>query len=993
MLPCPPTVTKPRQPALVALGAALVASCMASPAWAAVPPVVQRVSAEPTTVLPGATLLLTVEASDADCVAGVCTTGCGAYVRDDLIQWTTVGGTFGSFAKVAPGSPGSPATGSRSPYVGQAKWTAPAAEGDYTVSVSVSDSGTSMCGGRKSASASIAVRVSTSTNGAPAVSAVTASPGQAFPGDDVALTCAATDPDGDALTISWSTDNGTAGGAASGRLVPERPGLATVICTATDPAGAKGSGETRVAVTGAMAAESLAPQLHAPHRVAADSMGDLYIVDGGGGIAVVNYFSKALVYYLPARDVKGIAVDWADRLLVGGRSGARLLSRDGTPLGVLVSAEALGAVADVAVDLSRQRYALLHRDSRRVVVFDSGGRQVAAFGTPAALGADGQPVDSGDSLVQPVAIAFTPAGAVAVADGATGRIKIFETTGALVLSVGGMGGGAGHFVQLSGVAVDADGMIYASDAYQSWVQVFAPDGTLREVLGTHGDGLGQLKTPVGLGAFPALRRLVVTSANSSRLQAFRFAGAGPAPRMPHATVSTTALAFAGQAVGTRSAPLQLTLVNDGQAPLGIGSVTLAGDFDASHDCGRFLDPGHACRLSVTFAPLVPGASRGELTIDTVATDGRRVIALSGEGQLAPSLALSVAKLSFGSQVVGASSAPQVLGVANSGGAPLALSGIRVSGPFGFSSACGPVLAPGAHCTLDVAFAPTVAGLASGEVVVESSAAPFAAVVALEGTGVARRAQVDPALLQFGHRRPGARPAVRSIVVANVGAPSFRVIGLEILGPQAFAYTVVRDFCSGRDVEPGAGCQIEVAFAPDAEASFTAQVRFDVDAAEGAVFTELRGRGDPLGPEPIFEDDFESGELSRWTFEVTSEVSIVRVHPRDMDGPATLIVSLGSAQVGGQTASRTLTVENLTGDVVSVDAVSLKGKQAGEFVILEDRCRDTALAPGAGCSLVVAFRPSQTRPAQARLRVRLLGQAVAGEAVFVLNGGLPGSLPQ
>ena len=147
------------RPALLALWAAV-----AGPAFAAVP-VIDGVTKTPATVKPGEALTLTVEAHDPDCTTGVCTTGCGTYLRADLTAWTTVGGTFGSFVKVAPGTAGSPATGSRSPYVGQAVWTAPAAEGTYTISVSVSDNATFMCGGRMTTWRGCGVRTSTTPCG------------------------------------------------------------------------------------------------------------------------------------------------------------------------------------------------------------------------------------------------------------------------------------------------------------------------------------------------------------------------------------------------------------------------------------------------------------------------------------------------------------------------------------------------------------------------------------------------------------------------------------------------------------------------------------------------------------------------------------------------------------------------------------------------------------------------------------------------------------
>ena len=86
---------------------------------------------------------------------------------------------------------------------------------------------------------------------------------------------------------------------------------------------------------------------------------------------------------------------------------------------------------------------------------------------------------------------------------------------------GGVGGGTGQFIQISGLAVDSAGLVYASDAFQSWVQVFSADGTFRETLGSYGSGVGQFMTPGGLLVEGAAQKLVVASVNGPALQVFR----------------------------------------------------------------------------------------------------------------------------------------------------------------------------------------------------------------------------------------------------------------------------------------------------------------------------------------------------------------------------------------------------------------------------------------------------------------------------------------
>jgi hypothetical protein len=116
--------------------------------------------------------------------------------------WTATGGTF------ANGNTASPT------------WTAPATEGTYTLSVSVTDGK----GGQAGISLKLAVvqargaaNVAVSFNAWPVATQVTGTPsGQVAPGGVVSLDVAAMDPDNDALTYSWADD---CGGSFSGTKV------------------------------------------------------------------------------------------------------------------------------------------------------------------------------------------------------------------------------------------------------------------------------------------------------------------------------------------------------------------------------------------------------------------------------------------------------------------------------------------------------------------------------------------------------------------------------------------------------------------------------------------------------------------------------------------------------------------------------------------------------------------------------------------------------
>ena len=79
-------------------------------------------------------------------------------------------------------------------------WTAPDAEAEYNIRVTVSDDG----GGEAIEYLTIVVEA----NQTPVISSLTASADWVFPGGSLTVTCHAEDPDGHALSYEWSTSGG-----------------------------------------------------------------------------------------------------------------------------------------------------------------------------------------------------------------------------------------------------------------------------------------------------------------------------------------------------------------------------------------------------------------------------------------------------------------------------------------------------------------------------------------------------------------------------------------------------------------------------------------------------------------------------------------------------------------------------------------------------------------------------------------------------------------
>lgn len=696
-----------------AAGLALPAEVAANAA-----PVVDDLAASSPTVLPGGTVTLDAEAHDPDC-PGTCTSGCGLYVRSDLTHWAATGGTFPTIDNGTSGSP----------YSATAVWEAPATEGVYTLTLTLSDSGSFLCGGRQQTSATLDLLVTTSTNRPPVVESLTADPSVVFPAEESSLACVASDPEGDPLTYGWQTDLGTVtpGTGGTATFVSVQPGIATVTCTATDPQGFSGSDSTTISVQGAQAEGTLVGGLQAPQRLAVDAFGNAYAVDDGQGLAVLHIEGGELVYRLPLPGLAAVAVDWNGDLLLGGELGVQLRSRVGEPLRALAPPGPDVEVADVVADADRHLWAALYRRNGRVVVWNEQGEVVAGFGSTG---------DGPEQFRSPHGLAVTPSGHWIVADTGHGLLKVFDDAGALVDSFGGLGGGVGEFVQLDDVAVGPTGLVYASDSFQDWIQVFEADGSPRETVGSYGTGPGQFRTAAGLALAPGLERLVAASLNGPSLQVFRTDSDPPAPPGPPVgVVSPSSLQFGSQPVGVVSPWQTVVLENQGERPLGVLAFRAPADFRVGHECPPFLEPGASCAAQVVFAPSGPGPCGGALQV-AVSWGGPLAVSLSGEGVVPSGLLLEPPSIFFPDQAVGTVSGERVVALSNTGSSVVTLGAVTTTGDFLVRTACPPRLPGGASCDLLVSFAPrSVDDELLGEVVVQSDAVGSPHRAALGGAGV------------------------------------------------------------------------------------------------------------------------------------------------------------------------------------------------------------------------------------------------------------------
>jgi hypothetical protein len=142
------------------------------------------------------------------------------------------------------------------------------------------------------------------------------------------------------------------------------------------------------------------------------------------------------------------------------------------------------------------------------------------------------------------------------------------------------------------------------------------------------------------------------------------------------------------------------------------------------------------------------------------------IAVSWSPALAQSVSLSPTSVSFGSQVVGTTSASQAVTLSNTGSDALSITSIAASTQYAQTNNC-PIspstLAVNAICTINVTFTPTATGTQSGTITISDSAVGSPQQISLTGTGTAVAA---PAVSLSASSLTFASPAVTVVQDAS-----------------------------------------------------------------------------------------------------------------------------------------------------------------------------------------------------------------------------------
>lgn len=199
--------------------------------------------------------------------------------------------------------------------------------------------------------------------------------------------------------------------------------------------------------------------------------------------------------------------------------------------------------------------------------------------------------------------------------------------------------------------------------------------------------------------------------------------------------------------GTTSAPQNVVLTNTshGSLPLKGISLTGTGFTMVSNDCPDILAGGASCTIAITFGYPTPATFTGALTFThDDGPQGSISTQLTGTAT-APVVTLNPNPLTISPITAGSTTSQAVL-LTNTGNGPLNLSSVVLSGSstnlFTESNTCGPVVAPGSTCNINIGFAPLVAGNYSAVVTLTDNALDSPQTVPISATANACALSID-----------------------------------------------------------------------------------------------------------------------------------------------------------------------------------------------------------------------------------------------------------
>jgi hypothetical protein len=435
-----------------------------------------------------------------------------------------------------------------------------------------------------------------------------------------------------------------------------------------------------------------------------------------------------------------------------------------------------------------------------------------------------------------------PCPSIATADvNNDGHLDIIDCTGAVLLGKGNgtFTSGVGSAVQSVGPPVIAD---FNGDGKMDVLFVEPTSGQypLSILLG-NGDGTFQPPAPagpvgtgfLGLSDFNSDGHLAVVGFANGGISEFRQVPAGLYPGT---------LTYGQQVVGTSSQPQTANLYNAGSTPLNLTSIQIGGtdsnDFTQTNNCPTSVPVGGGCQIQVTFTPTVVGNRQAELVVAYKGPPSPQSVALTGQGVGGVSVSLTPSSLTFPTQLVKTTSAPQTATFKNTGSADVTINSITTSGPFGQTNNCPSTLPVGQSCQIQVTFSPVQKGPANGTLSVSDNAPDSPQKVALSGVGTILT--FKPIGVNFGNQKVGTHSHPELFTFSNQGTVALNISSIAFGGANPGDFSQTND-CPA-SLPAGGHCTIQVIFTPTQTGGRSADLQVFDDAIPSPQQAGVGGTG-------------------------------------------------------------------------------------------------------------------------------------------------------
>jgi hypothetical protein len=319
-------------------------------------------------------------------------------------------------------------------------------------------------------------------------------------------------------------------------------------------------------------------------------------------------------------------------------------------------------------------------------------------------------------------------------------------------------------------------------------------------------------------------------------------------------------------------------------------------------------------------PTTPGAFQ-----TTYATGGADAVVAKMSPADVPGVATAPGSLTFATQAVGTTSAPQTFALLDVGSQPLSITSVVASGDFAQTNSCGNSVPVATTCTITVTFTPTATATRTGAITITDDAAGSPHQLPLTGTGVSPGPVVTltPMSLTFASQPVGTTSPTQQATLTNTGGAALNMSSIGGFGDFALS-----DNCPGT-LAAGASCTLNVAFTPTAAPG---------NRRSSVVITDNA----PASPQKLPLSGTATGTGS----------IILTLSPPSL--------TFGSVAVGSSSDPQTVTVTNNGTVAASLSpplGLGIGGTNRQDF-LLTSQC-GTSLAPQASCTATVTFQPTRT----------------------------------